>query len=444
MNQTWTRFLPAAIRDKLDGSRSLQQIIGSTGWLFADNLLRMLLGFLVGVCVTRSLGPEQFGLFNYAIAVVTIFSPISLLGLDGIVVRNLVKDQTRRDEILGSAFVMMIVGGLLAVCLALTSVVILRPADHQALLLVGIISTSLIFQAFLSIDFWFQSQVQSKYCALARIFALLLISGVKLFLVVYHAPLIAFVWAGVAEAAIGSLGLVLAYRIHVSRIRYWRATLPMAGELIRDSWPLMLTDLVIFVYLRGDKLILGALSGNEELGVYSVAVMLAEAFNFLPRAFATTIFPSIVELKEGPENIFFNHLQRYYNLMAFLAYAVALPMTFLAGWLVPIIYGAPFARAGSMLTGLVWAGLFMNLSTALGHYLTAMNWTRLHFVVSLIGCVANISLNFLLIPRYGAMGAVAASIISYWLVAHALCFAYKPLHKTGIMMTRAILYPKIW
>jgi len=348
--------MPHFIRARLESRQDMQNVIGSTGWLFADNLLRLAVGFLVGVCVTRSLGPEQFGLLNYTIAVVTIFSPIALLGLDGIVVRNLVKDQSRRDEILGSAFVMMIVGGLLAVSLALASIVIIRPDDHQALLLVGITSLGLIFQAFLSIDFWFQSQVQSKYCALARIISLLLISGVKLFLVSYHAPLIAFVWAGVAEIAIGSAGLVLAYRTHVSHFRYWRATLPMARSLFHDSWPLMLTDIVIFVYLRGDKLILGEISGNAELGIYSVAVLLAEAFNFLPRAFATTIFPSIVKLKEGDENIFLNHLQRYYNLMAFLAYAVAVPMTFIAGWLVPLIYGAPFAKAGTMLIGLVWAG----------------------------------------------------------------------------------------
>jgi O-antigen/teichoic acid export membrane protein len=61
-----------------------------------------------------------------------------------------------------------------------------------------------------------------------------------------------------------------------------------------------------------------------------------------------------------------------------------------------------------------------------------------------LGCIINVALNYLLIPLYGGMGAVVASCVAYWFAAHGACFIYKPLYKTGYMLTRAILYPKVW
>jgi O-antigen/teichoic acid export membrane protein len=86
----------------------------------------------------------------------------------------------------------------------------------------------------------------------------------------------------------------------------------------------------------------------------------------------------------------------------------------------------------------------MNLEIARSAFLSSMNWTRIHFVTVLLGCLLNIALNYLLIPRYGGMGAVIASLAAYWFAAHGTCFLFKPLFRTGVMLTRAMLYPKIW
>jgi len=146
MSNAWTRYLPALIRDKVEGRPHLQQAISNTGWLFADNILRMGVGLLVTIWVTRYLGPEQFGALSYATAFVLIFSSIAQLGLDGIVVRNIVRTPTSRDEVLGSAFVLKLAGGSASLILTLTAIAVLRPADHLTRLLVTIISIGLVFQ----------------------------------------------------------------------------------------------------------------------------------------------------------------------------------------------------------------------------------------------------------------------------------------------------------
>jgi O-antigen/teichoic acid export membrane protein len=444
MSNAWTRYLPAFIRNKVEGRLQLQQAITNTGWLFADNILRMGVGLLVTIWVTRYLGPEQFGLLSYATAFVMLFSSVALLGLEGVVVRNIVRTPSSRNEILGSAFVLKLAGGILASSLTMAAILLLRPMDHLIRLLVGITTLGLVFQVFGTIDYWFQSQVKSKCSAIARSATYLITCAVKVVLILLNAPLVAFAWAGLADIVLGSLGFVIAYRATGQQMINWRATLSMSKELLRDSWPLILSDVVILIYMRADKIMIGEMVGSAELGIYSVAALVAEALYFIPTAVSSSLFPSVVEAKSVSEELFYRRLQQFYNLMAFLAYAVALPVTFLAGWGVPLLFGAAFTRAGAMLVGLVWAGMFINLMIARSCYMVAMNWTRLHFITDFLGCVVNVSINLYLIPRYGGMGAVIASCIAYWFVAHGSCFLFRPLLRTGGMLTRAMLYPRFW
>lgn len=444
MNRPWTRFLPALVRNKLSEQTVPQDVISNAGWLLADNVLRMGIGFLVGIWVTRYLGPERFGQLNYAIAFVTIFSFIALLGLDGIVVRNLVRTPSRRNEILGTTFALKCAGAISTIALILSTVFLLKPADYVTHLLVSITSIGLLFQAFGSVDFFFQAEVRAKYGAYARSCAFMIAAAAKIALILSHAPLAMFALVGTGEIALGSMGLVVAYRRHGYRLRECYPSLAMAKELLRDSWPLILTEMVTMIYMRIDRIIVGEMAGNAEVGIYSVAAMITEALLFIPLSIASSIFPGIVRAQEKGPSVFDEQLQRFYNIMAFAAYCVAVPVTLFAGWGIPLLFGAEYSRAGGMVIGLAWAGLFINLGFARSYYLTTMNWTRLHFFVDLLGCAANVALNLYLVPRYGGMGAVIASIIAYWLAVHGSCFLVRPLNRMGNMLTKAMLYPKFW
>ena len=444
MNKTWAQNLPGFIRKRIEGRHDLQRAIGNTGWLFADNILRMGVGLLVSVRITRYLGPEQFGILSYASAFVFIFSSITTLGLDWVVVRNIVREPLRRDEILGSAFVLKLLGGAVTYGLTLACIALLRPAENLTQSLVAIIALGMIFQAFGTIGFYFQSQVKSKFVVYAKNTTFLFISICKVGLVSLHAPLIAFAWAGLAEIALGSIGLMIAYRASGHHLKAWRMTRTMAKELLHDSWPLMLTDIAMLAYMRIDQIILGEIVGNVEVGIYAVAVLLAETWYFIPMAVTSSVFPSIVEAKGCDEELFHDRLQKYFNLMAFLGYAVAIPVTLIAKWAISFLYGPAYSAAAPMLIGLTWAGLFINLTIARSSFLTAMNWTRLHFLTDFMGLMVNIALNLILIPRFGGMGAVIASLFAYWFVAHGSCFLFKQLFRTGNMLTKALIHPRFW
>jgi O-antigen/teichoic acid export membrane protein len=444
MDSIWIDFFPAFIRRRLQGRLNFQKTISNTGWLFFDKIFRMGVGLFVGAWVARYLGPEQYGLFSYALAFVALFSAIATLGLDGIVIRNIVSDPSCIEGTLGSAFVLKLLGGVAAMLLCISAIILLRHGESLVCWLVGIMAAGMIFQALDTIDYWFQSQIQSKYVVYAKTTAFSLISVIKIALILIAAPLIAFAWAGLAEIALASIGLIIVYQSRGYSIKSWLANFTYAKNLLKDSWPLILSGIIGMIYLRIDQIMLGQMVGEHELGIYSAAVRLAEAWYFVPMAVFASVFPRVVEAKALGEEHFYKRLQEFYNLMALMGYLVAVPVTLLAGRIINIIFGSAYSMAGPMLGVLIWAGLFVNLGVARSSFLMSMNMTMVHLMTMVFGAVVNVVLNLLLIPKYGGMGAVIASLFSYWVAAHGSCFVYRPMFKTGNMLTKALIYPKIW
>ena len=143
----------------------------NTSWLFAEKILRMVVGLLVGVWVARYLGPEKFGLLSYALSFVGLFSIVATFGLDEIVVREIVKDESRRDGLIGTAFWLKLFGAFV-VLLALAFAVKFTSNDDNTNILVFIIASALIFQSFNVVDFYFQSKVMGKFIVYANLISL--------------------------------------------------------------------------------------------------------------------------------------------------------------------------------------------------------------------------------------------------------------------------------
>jgi O-antigen/teichoic acid export membrane protein len=420
----------------------LRKVLGNTGWLFSDRIARMVLGVLVASLTARYLGPERFGQFAYAAAFVGLFAPVAMLGLDGIVVRNLVARPEARNELLGTTFWLKAAGSLVVGSAAVGAGWLMRPHDGVFLWLVAVTALGLLVQAFDTIDFWFQAEVASWRTVVARSGAFLAMSAAKLGLIALHAPLVAFAWANTIETAIAGLGMVVAYRWYGGRMSAWTPRWAVVRDLLRDSWPLILSSVAVVVYMRIDQVMLGSMATQREVGTYAAAVRLAEAWYFVPMAICSSVFPSIVAARGVSEDLYYSRLQRLYGLMAFAAYAVALPTTFLAGPVIHWFYGDAYRGAAPMLAVLIWAGLFTNLGVARSSFLMAENWGRVHLGTVIAGAVINVILNLWWIPRYGGMGAVWASCVAYWFAAHGSCYCYPPLVRTGNMLTKAMLWPR--
>lgn len=437
----WLGLLPAVLRDKIKDRPNLQKALNNTGWLFADRILRMGVGLLVVIWVARYLGPEQFGLLNYAMAFVAFFGVIATLGLNGIVVRDLLKEPDAADSTMGTAFLLQIAGGFLACGLAILAISMARPDDYLARLIVAILGFTVVFKASEVVKYWFESQVQSKYTVWAENGVFMLAAAIRLVLINTEAPLVFFAWAAFAEGLLTALALLGVYALRGGKIASWHCHYQRAKTLFRNSWPLVLSGLAVMVYMRIDQIMLGQMLGDDAVGIYSAAVRISEVWYFIPIAIVASLFPSIIDAKKRSEVLYSQRMQNLYDLMSLLAFAVAVPMTFMSGNIVVFLFGEKFVQAGPVLAIHIWAGVFVFLGVASSNWLILGGYQKNILYRTSLGALVNILANWLLIPALGIAGAAVATVFSYFIAVFSV-FIHKETRMAGIMMSKSLLLHK--
>lgn len=392
--------------------QKLRQILANLCWLIGDRVLRMGFGVLIGVWMARYLGPSQFGMFTYVQAVIALFLGFSTLGLDYIVVQELVNDGAGKNRILGTTLALRLVGALMSLVASNLVIVISKPGDHLIHFLAAIMSSASVFQAFDTVDLWFQSQVQSKYTVIVKNSVFIVMAGVKAFLILTEAPLVAFAWASLAEVALGALFLLVAYRFQNEDPKKWRVDWKVAKNLMTAGWPMLLSGLAVMIYMRIDQVMLGQMGSNQAVGLYTAASRLSEVWYFVPMAIVSSVMPSLVEAKELGENIYLRRFQVFFKIMVALALVIVIPVAFFARPLVVSLYGPPFADAGPILAIQIWTAVFVFLGVAQGPWFVIEKLTKLSLQRTLGGAVVNVGLNLYLIPRFGALGAAMSSLFA--------------------------------
>lgn len=438
---------------RLTSHAGFRKYFANTSWLFAEKIFRMVVGLFVGVWIARYLGPEKYGLLSYAQSFVGLFTAIATLGLDSIVVRELVKHPEKEGELLGTAFGLKLFGAILTL-IVIAGAVQFTSNDTYTNILVFIIASATIFQAFNVIDMYFQAKVMGKYITLANTISLFISSLIKIMLILYKAPLMAFAWMVLFDSVVLSLGFVyfflknLKFNIQYSKldtgnstfsIRHLKFNKSTAVDLLKDSWPLILSGIAIMIYMKIDQVMIKEMLNAEAVGQYAAAVRISEAWYFIPMVIASSLFPAIINAKKQSEELYYARLQKLYDLLVWMAIAIALPMTFLSDWVVNLLYGSKYHEAGSVLMIHIWAGVFVFLGVAFSKYLTIENLTKKSFYRTLLGALLNVILNYIFIPKYGIKGAALATLLGQFFANYIYDFFDQDLHNQSIMKTKCFL-----
>ncbi|MDP9052395.1 MAG: flippase [Acidobacteriota bacterium] len=436
--------LIARVREAQDRvSPGLRRVMGNMGWLMVDRVVRMGMGLFVGVWVARYLGPAGFGSLSFALAFVALFATITTLGLEGIVVREVLKGGADTHEILGTTLALRMVGGLAAVGLCIGTLKLIEPHDRQALVLVSILSLTLVFQAFDTIDSYFQSQVRSKITVWAKNLAFLIFAGVRVWLIVRKAPVWSFAAASAGEIALGAVGLVIGYHLSGGRMLGWQVRKERATLLLKQSWPLLFSGLAIMIYMRIDTVMLKVMQGNFSVGLYSAATRVSEVWYFIPTAIVSSVSPAIMRAKDNPA-LFHSRMRKLFSLMTLTACVVGTIMALCSHAIIEILYKSSYSGAAPVLAVHVWASVFVFLGVAQSPWDLSKNLLTLSLYRTVAGAVINILLNIYLIPRYSAMGAAIATVISYavsGVFANAFSAKTRPIFQ---MQMRSFLPSKFW
>lgn len=424
-------------KTKIDfSSESFKKYFANTSWLFFERILRIVITFVVAVFVVRYLGPKDFGLYSYAISFAWLFAAISTLGLESISTRELVKFPDKRDEINGTVFFLRLAGSI--VCIILTAFVLLLIGESTSTtILILIFSGSFICQSFSTIEYYFRGIVKAKYNAYALSASVIFSSLLKILLIFLKAPLIYFIVAASLEYLVLAIGLVVVYKYNNLSVLNWKYSKEIATSLLKDSWPLALSGVVVMIYMRIDQVMIKNMMNEEAVGYYSAAVRLCEAWYFIPVTLCNAIFPAIVNAKNVSEKFYNNRMQKLYDLLSWLAIGIAVPVTIFSDQIIQVLFGNDFASASPVLTIYIWAGIAVFLNVASSQYLINENFTKLTFFRTSVGMIVNVVLNIILIPLYGIIGSAIATLISYSIVTFILAF-HKDFKLQFIMMMKSI------
>lgn len=440
----WTRLLPRPVRSRLEGRRALHGIIANTGWMFFDKVMRMGINFLLIVWITRHLGPDQFGRLSYAIAFVSLFAAVANLGLYGIVVRDIVRYPESREKIIGTTLGLKCVGGCFCLLLAVGLIMAVRPGDSTVQLLVAIIAAGTIFQALDVFDFWFQSQLQSKFVSIANIPGFLVMAGVKVALILGNAPLAAFAWATCFDFVLAGIGLATAYHLTTRRLGKLRFSGTWAKSLLSDSWPAMFAGLMLMVYSRIDQVMIGQMMDDASVGLYAAAAKLAEFWYFFPTLMLNSILPSIVAAKQEGEDVYSRRIQQVLDLMVVVSYLFMVPLALFSRQIMELMYGGGYVAAAPVLSIYVLSGVFVFIGHAREYWVTVENITRFSMYSTAVGAAINVVLNYLLIPRYGSVGAAWATLVSLLMASYLVNAFHGRTRGVFVRQTRALLLLSLW
>lgn len=415
LEKTIKFFIPNFIWEKIEKNPELKKILANMNWLFFDRIVQMVISLFVGVWIVRYLGPKRYGILSYAVAFVAFFGSFARLGLDSIVVKEFVKSEFPKENIIGSAFFLKLIGGIIAFSLSVLFVYLFKSNEYLVIKLVLIIGFGLIFQSFDVIDYWFQSQVISKFTVFARSSTYLIGSIVKIVLIFLGADLISFAWVFFLESCLIAVGSLVAYYYNGQSIKFWRFKLDVVRKLLSESWPLIFSSIAIIVYMKIDQIMIGNMLGNVPLGNYSAAVVLCEAWYFIPTIIVNSVFPAIIYSRKTGKELFLQRFQNLYDVLIWTAIIIAIPISIFSSQIIKLLYGSNYQQADTVLSLYIWSGVFVFLNAGLGRYLVSENMTKVAFTRSFIGAIANIGLNIILIPRFGISGAAMATLISYGL-----------------------------
>ncbi|NBB81273.1 MAG: oligosaccharide flippase family protein [Verrucomicrobia bacterium] len=424
-------------------STDRRSMLANVNWLLADRLFRILVGLFVSVWMARYLGTEDFGRLNLALAIVSFFTVFASLGLDQILLRDLIKANSDSDRLLGTACFLKLLAGSCAYLLLTVILLLTDLQDPMVAPLTLILGGSLLFKFSDVVLIWFESRVEAKHTVLVQSAVLLASSLVKVGLILYGAPLIAFAWVLFAEAAITATALLLRYQTRGFRLLDWRFTLSAGKSLLKDAWPIVISSISIAIYMRVDQVMLGQMVGSASVGIYSAAIRLSESWFFIPVALVNSIFPKVLKLRERNTDEYLLRTQQLYTITTAVCVPVAAVLSLLSVPLIHFLFGESYHEAGPILALLAWTGIFVGMGVARSKWLIAENLQKIGVYYILIAMASNILLNFFLIPRYGPTGAAIATLCAQITTALIAPLFFSKTRISALMLGKS-LSPLRW
>lgn len=421
-------------------SDNKRKILGNASWLMTDKIFRMGTNLIIYPLLARYLGPADFGNFSYCLALITIFQMSVNLGLDQIVIRELITLKDKKHSILGTILGIKLTGATIGLILTTIFTFVIHANEHEVKVFMLILALSLFSQAFDAIRIWFESEVKFKYFAISSLIAFVISSSLKVAFIFMKMPLIYFISTFLIESGCIAVMLVAFYLKERGNILAWKFDIKLAIQTLKEALPILLSTIAVILNMKMDQILLKNISGATQLGVYSSAVKISEIWFTSIAVIISAIYPYIVKAKNDCLTTYSLRLDKLFQIMVIITVSFSVIVYLSSHYIITILYGPKFIDGVSILAIHAWAGIFVAMSIANNSWFVTQSLTKFTLIFALLGLFTNLILNIILIPKFHGIGAAWASIISHMFAGYIGLLFIPQTRELFWRQTRSILF----
>lgn len=417
----------------------MNKIAKNATWIIVCRIVQAVFGLIINMLTARYLGPSNFGLITYAASLVAFVLPILQLGFNNILVQELVQHPEREGQTLGTSLLLSLITSIGCMLGVVAFAYLANPDEPVTIIVCLLYSFILVFQSLDLIQYWYQAKLLSKHTSIIGLITYLVVSAYKIFLLVTAKNVYWFALSNVLDTALISIASLILYRVHGGQKLSF--SLSLGKELFGRSKHYILSSLMVTVFAQTDKIMIKLMIDESATGYYGAAFACAGLTSFVFVAIIDSFRPSIFEGQALGENVFEHRLTILYSVVIYLSLAQSVVMTALAGVIIRILYGAAYDPSAGALRIVVWYTTFSYLGSVRNIWILANNKQRYLWIINLIGALANVLLNAILIPLIGIYGAATASLVTQFFTNVIVEYLIRPITPNNRIMLNS-LHPK--
>ena len=404
-------------------------------WMIAGKIAQMLIALVIGVISARYLGPSNYGLINYGASYTALFTPITTLGLTGIIVNELVANPTKEGAILGSAIGMRIASALVSsVCIVLI-IYCLNPSNELLLAVTALQCVSILFQWSDLFNYWCQSKYISKTAVTIQLASYLMTSTYKVWLLAAGKDVRWFALSMGIDYFLQAIGYLGYFNRHGTSKLQFNSTEAIC--LLRKSYHFIFAALASVIYNQIDRVMLGSMMDTTAVGLYTAAYTLTNVWTFVLSAIIDSIRPLIIMTRGENYRLYKTRMINLYSIVIYLCIIVSIGMTLLSKVGLMILYGKEYLPAASTVGILTWATMFSFLGVARSIWSVCENKQKYEKYLTIVGAITNVILNSLLIPVWGIYGAAIATLVSQAVTNFIVAFFISDMRENSMFILAA-------
>ena len=410
--------------------------VKNAGWIIAGKVMQMVLSFFISILTARFLGPSNYGIINYVNAFFAVFSSICTLGLENIIVKELVAAPDQQGETMGTVILLETICSVLCI-ISMTALIGIANEFSRLYMVISLLySLSLLFRGIESINYWFQYKLLSKVSSIAGIIAYIFMSAYRVFLLATNKSIEWFALSNTIDAIVLAALLFIVFRRNFKgRLSF---SLSKAGKLLSKSYHYILAGIMIMIYLQTDKIMLKHMVDEATVGNYAVATRITTIWVFVLTAITDSVRPTLFAEYGRDRTSFFNKLQMLYSVILYVSFAVAVFFLLFGDFVILKLYGENYIQSALFIKIISWGTGFSYVGNARNIYSLSNGLEKYEKHMALIGMLLNIVLNYVLIRRIGAKGAAVATVVTQIFINYIVMFLIKPLKENGMAITRAL------